>query len=137
MDTEQKYVDLAWFDVVLVDEDETRPSHHMLNEDVPVDGRVDFKRYYDKQYDDDPPDQTDEEGQPYWTSGSFPFRDHRKDDFPWEAFSDKPNFKQHPVWKWQNPERDPHENLTLNPSIGWGEPMFFHCYIRDGEVDWL
>jgi len=68
---------------------------------------------------------------------TFPFRDVNKDDEPWSAFPDKENYKQHPIWKWQNPNEDPHENLTLAPSIGVGQPTEFHCFIRNGEIDWL
>jgi len=68
---------------------------------------------------------------------TFPFRDVNKDDDPWAAFPDKPNFKQHPIWKWTNPNDDPHESLTLSPSIGVGQPTEFHCHIRNGEIDWI
>jgi len=68
---------------------------------------------------------------------TFPFRDVNKDDEPWAAFPDGENFKQHPIWKWQNPDEDPHESLTLSPSIGVGHPLEFHCYIRDGGIEWL
>lgn len=68
---------------------------------------------------------------------TFPFRDKSKNSDPWSAFPDKPNFKQHPIWKWENPNEGPHDNLTLSPSIGVGQPLEFHCYIRNGEIEWL
>lgn len=111
-------------------------GHHVLNADVPIDGQVEFHRYYREDEDDHVPSQT-HEGRPYWNVAEFPFRDHRKDDAPWAAFPEKPNFKSHPVWEWENPDADPHESLTLSPSLGLGEPMYFHCWVRDGEVDWL
>lgn len=103
-------------------------SHtHIVNDDVPVDGWVTF---YD-------PEKL-EALEPY-KHGTFPFRDHRKDDAPWFGRPDSEKWHRSPVWKWQNPEEDPHEDLTLNPSIGTqsDQELSFHCYIRNGEIDWL
>lgn len=102
-------------------------DYHLLNQDVPIDGQVCF--YY--------PDSLEVAGEGVW-SHTFPFRDHRKDGDPWAAFPDKPEHKSHPVWKWQNPEEDPYESLTLKPSLGVGhDGLSFHCWVRDGEVEWL
>lgn len=101
-------------------------DHHILNEDVPIDGIVAF--YYPGGLD------PDSEQAPW--SFTFPFRDHRRDDAPWFAFPDRPEWERHPVWKWENPEKG-RENITLSPSLGVGQPMTFHCWIRDGEVAWL
>lgn len=152
MDTEQKYVDCAEFytqlagepepgfiteyhengvenpdrNVIGYDPTESFRDHHLLNEDVPIDGYVQFYN----------PD-AGEQGEPFLFFG-FPFRDHRKTDAPWAAYAEKPNGKNHPVWKWQNPEMDPHKRLTLSPSLGVGrDELTFHCYIRDGEIEWL
>ena len=99
-------------------------GNRRIGEQPPVDGWVTF---YD-------PDLL-EAGEPF-KHGDIPFRDYRKTAAPWFAFPDKPAGEKHPVWKWQNPDEDPHESLTLQPSIGLhGSAM--HCYIRDGEIDWL
>lgn len=104
---------------------------HQLNEDVPVDGYVHF--YY--------PDRVKKrDGPAGWRSFSFPFRDHRKDDAPWFAFPDADKWERHPVWKWKNPDLDPHEHLTLKPSLGVGGgsgSITFHCWIEDGQVRWV
>lgn len=134
MDTDEKYRNDSLLEVELTDPwgtmDDERTTH-LLNDDVPIDGYVHIL-YRDP---DNPQSGRDEDGR--WYAGSFPFRDHRKDDAPWAAFPDKPKGKRHPVWKWQNPEDDPHEELTLNPSIGLGDPTYLHCWIRDGELEWL
>lgn len=69
---------------------------------------------------------------------SFPFRDAKKDDFRWLAAPDADDWSKRPIWKWQNPE-EPLFNLTLAPSLGisGNDGISFHCYIRDGEIDWL
>lgn len=153
MDTEQKYVNDADFYVRLASErepdfvteywrhriddpddpvvghrNEPLRDHHQLNEDVPIDGIVCF--YF--------PDRLDPDVDEGPWSFSFPFRDHRKGDHPWFAFPDREKWERHLVWKWQNPEGDPHENLTLKPSLGIGrDDLVFHCYIRNGEIEWL
>lgn len=105
-------------------------GHHTLNEDVPIDGQVTF--YFPDRLDDTG---ADADGALSYT---FPFRDHRKDDAPWEARPEAEEFSNHPVWKWENPEEDPEENLTLSPSLGiGGDDLTFHCFIRGGEIEWL
>lgn len=99
-------------------------DHHALDPDVPVDGWITF---YD-------PDLL-EAGEPF-KHGTFPFRDHRKDGAPWAAFPAKPKGKRQPVWQWKNPEDDVGD-LTLSPSIGTGDPVNFHCYVREGKIEWL
>lgn len=107
--------------------DDPLRDHHILNEDVPIDGVVCF--YYPGRLDD-----PDESG--VW-SFSFPFRDYSEDSAPWYAFPDREKGSRHPVWRWENPDRDPKASLTLSPSLGVGDPVTFHCYIRGGEVEWL
>jgi hypothetical protein len=151
MDTDETYLDTSYYvrlagetppvfvqeyyqsrindpDDTLVDHDpDPFRDHHVLNEDVPIDGQVAF--YY--------PDRLSPDVDKGAWSFAFPFRDYRKDGAPWAAFPEKPKWKRHPVWKWTNPEQDPHEHLTLKPSLGVGEPLSFHCWIRDGEIEWL
>lgn len=93
---------------------------------VPIDGQVTF--YY--------PDKV-ESGDPF-KYGDFPFRDADTDG-PWFMRPDADKWRRQPIWKWQNPDADPHEDLTLSPSIGRRADgdIVFHCYIRDGEIDWL
>lgn len=102
------------------------PQTHQLNDDVPIDGQVTF----------------------YWPNKlgtgeafiafDFPFRSVEQDDAPWFANPDADKWSRHPVWKWQNADTDPRENLTLSPSLGiGGDDLSFHCYIRNGEIDWL
>ena len=115
--------------IVGPDEYEARPARdtHAMNEDVPVDG---FVTFYDPNL---------------LASGdafkhySFPFRDHRKDEHPWFARPDAEKWSRNPVWKWQDPDADPHESLTLKPSLGiqGEEGILFHCWIRTGEIEWL
>lgn len=102
-------------------------DHHYLGEQPPVDGWVTF---YD-------PDLL-AAGEPF-KHGDFPFRSVGKDDAPWFARPDAENWSRHPIWKWQNPDADPHESLTLSPSIGTraDDTVTFHCYIRDGSIEWL
>lgn len=131
MDTEAKYRNDSLLEVDLVQEgSDWPPDHHALNQDVPIDGKVAIL-FRDPE---DPRGGRDEDGR--WYAGHFPFRDHRDDDHPWAAFPDKPNFEQHPVWKWQNPEEDA-DQITLKPSIGLGQPMYLHCWIKQGEIEWL
>lgn len=152
MDTDQRYVERADFYVRMAGEsmpewrrmyeqeraddpddsmiaflDEPLRTHHTLNEDVPIDGIVAF--YF--------PDEMDNiDGTPW--SFTFPFRDAESSTAPWFAFPDRPKWERQPVWKWTNADADPHENLTLKPSLGiGGDELCFHCYIRDGEVEWL
>lgn len=148
MDTEDKYLDTEFYvqmvgeappdfavdyyerrindpDDSLVDYQRELRDHHQLDKNVPIDGIVAF--YW--------PDQLEKEDGTPW-SFSFPFRDNRKDDEPWFAFPDKDSPKRHPVWKWQNPEEST-DNITLDPSLGVGQPPTFHCYIRNGEIQWL
>lgn len=129
MDTEPKYQNESELLVEMAGENDYTPEFHLLNEDVPIDGIVTFL------YRDEGNPSTRDDGK--WKVGSFPFRDHRKDDAPWAAFPDKPNGENHPVWKWTTPEDDPHESLTLSPSLGLGSPMYFHCWVRNGEIQWL
>lgn len=142
MDTTEKYLDDEFY-VVLAGErpdekfiytnrgvddihegSDIQPArdHHYIGEEPPVDGWVTF---YD-------PDLLDE-GEPF-KHGTFPFRDHSKDNL-WFALPDEEKGSKHPVWKWQNPDEDPHENLTLKPSIGMGDN--FHCWIEQGEIRWV
>lgn len=105
-----------------------RPAkeRHYLGEQPPVDGWVHF---YD-------PDLLDA-GEPF-RHGTFPFRDHHKDGL-WVAKPDAEKWSQHPIWKWKNPDADPHEELTLKPSIGMqsdGETVF-HCWIENGSIRWV
>lgn len=103
-------------------------GEHYLGDEPPVDGWVEF---YD-------PDKL-ESGEPY-KHGRFPFRSVKKGDSPWFARPDGEKRDRHPIWKWQNPDEDPHENLTLKPSIGKrnsdGE-IVFHCWIENGEIRWV
>lgn len=101
-------------------------DHHPMNEDVPVDGWVTF---YD-------PEKL-EAGEAF-KHFEFPFRSVEKSG-PWFARPDETEWSKQPVWKWQNPDADPHEHLTLTPSLGINgdDGIVFHCYIRDGEIDWL
>lgn len=147
MDTDEKYRDGGWFVVHMANGIGHPPPHHVMNHDVPIDGQIEFR--YPKTEEDLEENRGGRND--YWIAASFPFRDHRKNNDPWAAFPEKPNFEQHPVWKWQNPEdarRDDDSNLeydeevveetiTLSPSIGLGQPMYFHCHVREGEIDWL
>lgn len=90
---------------------------------VPVDGWVTF---YD-------PDLYDN-GEPF-KHGTFPFRSVTKDGAAWAGNPDNPAGERFPIWKWENPGADPHDALTLSPSIGLGDD--FHCYVRAGEINWL
>jgi hypothetical protein len=100
---------------------------HIVGDDIPVDGWVTF---YDpeKLHALEP-----------FKHGTFPFRSVEKDDAPWFGRPDADKWHRSPIWKWQNPDEDPHERLTLNPSIGRQDEdgITFHCYIRNGEIDWL
>lgn len=133
MDTEPKYRNDSLLEVHLNGEaqNDYPPEHHPLNDDVPIDGMITLL-YRDPE---EPDSGRDEDGR--WKAGTFYFRDHRKDDDPWAAFPEEDNFSQHPVWKWKNPEKDPHEHITLNPSIGLGQPLYLHCWIKQGEIEWL
>lgn len=131
MDTEAKYRNDSLLEVTMSEGSGHPPDHHALNQDVPIDGLVHLL-FRDPE---DPQGGRDQDGR--WYAGSFPFRDHREDADPWFAFPDKGEFERHPVWKWQNPEEDPHEQITLKPSIGLGQPMYLHCWIKQGEIDWL
>lgn len=116
-------------DSPLVGPAEYEPSpakeHYAGQPDLPVDGWVTF---YD-------PDLL-AAGEPF-KHGTFPFRDHRSSE-SWFARPNAEKWNRGPVWKWQNPGEDPHESLTLSPSIGLGGgEITFHCYIRNGEIDWL
>jgi hypothetical protein len=129
MDTDPKYRNDPLLEVEC-------PGHrdaHVLNEDVPIDGFVHIL-YRDP---DEPQSGRNKDGR--WYAGSFPFRSANKDDAPWFAFPDKDKGKRHPVWEWQNPDEDPNESLTLEPSIGLGSTgdWRLHVYIRDGAIDWL
>lgn len=98
---------------------------HYLGEQPPVDGWVTFYN----------PDLL-EQGEPF-KHGTFPFRDYRTDGL-WFAKPDEDEWSKHPIWKWQNPEEDPHSNLTLKPSIGKQDgKITFHCHIRNGEIKWI
>lgn len=130
MDTEEKYRNDSLLEVTLSEYAANQSDHHTLNQDVPIDGKVHLL-YRDPE---DPQGGRNEDGR--WYAGSFPLRDHRKDDHPWAAYPEEENFSQHPVWKWQNPEEDA-DQLTLNPSIGLGQPMYLHCWIKQGEIEWL
>lgn len=104
-------------------------DHHALDPDIPVDGWVTF---YD-------PDLL-ETGEPF-KHGTFPFRSVDTDD-QWFVHPDAQKGRRRPIWKWENPEEDPTEHLTLSPSIGMGmtepsEDPDFHCFIQDGEIKWL
>lgn len=101
-----------------------RNDHHAINPDVPVDGWVTF---YDPAL---------LESGDAFKHGTFPFRSVEKDG-PWFARPDGEKWSRSPVWKWENPDADPHESLTLSPSIGLGDPLSFHCFIRDGGIEWL
>lgn len=117
-------------DSPLVGPEEYEPSeardHHYLNDDVDVDGWVTF---YDPELLED--------HEPF-KHGTFPFRNHNKGD-QWFARPDSDEWDRHPVWKWTNPDEDPHENLTLEPSIGKRSDggVNFHCFIRNGEIEWV
>lgn len=100
---------------------------HVVNEDVPVDGQICF-------YWPDRLESVNDGNRPF--AFEFPFRDHRKDDAPWFAAPDANKFSKHPVWRWKNPDAQ-RENITLEPSLGIGDPMRFHCYVRGGDIDWL
>lgn len=79
-------------------------------------------------------------GEPF-KHGTFPFRAAGRDDHGWFARPDAGKWRRMPVWKWQNPAADPHESLTLNPSIGRRDTdsgdITLHLYIRNGEIDWI
>lgn len=130
MDTDEKYLDavLRW---------DSPPVHTQTlpGTEIPIDGFVEFRypRYQDDQPDDFRPDESG-----YYWRHSFPFRSVEKDAHPWFGNPGGGEWKRRPIWKWQNPE-EPVEEATLNPSIGMpsdGE-MAFHCYVRNGEIDWL
>ena len=137
MDTEPKYRNDPLLEVELTgaaewDDGDNDRATHPLNEDVPVDGFVHIL-FRDP---DDPQGGRDKDGR--WYAGSFPFRSERKDSHPWAAYPDKPNGENHPVWKWTNPDADPHEDLTLNPSIGMGgDDLYFHIWVKAGEIDFV
>lgn len=100
---------------------------HIVGDGIPVDGWITFYN----------PEKL-RSLEPY-KHGTFPFRDHRKDDSEWFGRPDADKWHRSPIWKWQNPE-DPVDDITLNPSIGRrgdGDEVTFHCYIRNGEIDWL
>lgn len=127
MGTDERYLDsvLRW-----------NPSmKNLAGTDIPIDGVVEF-RY--PRYQDDQPDEfrPDEDG--YFWRLTYPYRSIEKDEHPWFGRPDAEDFHRRPIWKWQNPD-EPLDEMTLNPSIGKrsdGE-IDFHCYIRNGEIDWL
>lgn len=136
MDTDDKYRNDPLLEVELTGESDWydgNRSVHPLNEDVPVDGFVHIL-YRDP---DEPDSGRDKDGR--WYAGSFPFRSTEKDADPWFAFPDKPKGERHPVWEWKNPDEDPHESITLKPSIGLGSAgdWRLHVYITDGEIEFL
>ena len=130
MDTDDRYLDavLRW---------DYPPTHTetLPGTDVPVDGFVEF-RY--PRYQDDQPDRFDPYESGYYWRHSFPFRSREKNDAPWFGNPDGGEWSRRPIWKWQNPN-DPIENATLSPSIGMrgDDGIDFHCYIRNGRIDWL
>lgn len=129
MDTEAKYRNDAELVVEMVGDEDGGPPYMVVNNDVPVDGRVSFL------YRDDGNPSGRPDGK--WIAATFPFRSVDKDGHPWFAFPDEPKFSRQPVWKWTNPDEDPHESLTLSPSLGLGEDLYFHCWVRDGRIDWV
>lgn len=145
MDTEEDYLDCDFyvrmagemppdFVVESYEPDEFNPAplrdHHPLNEDVPIDGQVCF--YW--------PDRLGDPEAKGWRAFDLLFRDHRKDDAPWSARPEETKWSKHPVWKWKNPGAD-REHITLEPSLVIRSPesdrITFHCYIRQGSIDWL
>lgn len=68
---------------------------------------------------------------------SFPFRSVEKGGL-WFSFPDKDKGKKRPVWKWKNPD-EPLSKVTLNPSLGIGSDgeTKFHCWVKNGEVEWV
>jgi hypothetical protein len=98
-------------------------DYHRLNRDVPIDGVVSF--YWPNRMD------CDSDDNPFYIS--FPFRDVRTDEYPWFG---KPKTEEFPVWKWTNPEKN-RDEITLEPSLGVGNPLEFHCNVRNGEIEWL
>lgn len=146
MDTDEKYRNDAIIEVEMAEHIEGahhgRPTH-MLNDDVPVDGRIHF--LFRKP--GEPQSGREKDGR--WFTGTFPFRSAEKDDAPWFAFPDADEWERHPVWKWQNPEEvldgdrvnpnEVEETITLSPSFGLrgDDGIYFHCHVREGEIEWL
>lgn len=133
-ETEPEWVQSYWDDRIADADsnvvgfgDEPLRNHHQSNPDVPISGIICF--YF--------PEGLDEDSEVNPWSFTFPFRDHRQETAPWAAFPEKSKLRQQPVWKWTNPSADPHARLTLEPSIGVGDPMQFHCWVQNGEVTWL
>jgi hypothetical protein len=127
MDTDEEYLDavLRW-----------NPSMRTLaGTDIPIDGLVEF-RY--PRYQEDQPDRFDLDESGHFWRLTFPYRSVEKDDEPWFGNPNGGEWSRRPIWKWQNPN-DPLDEMTLSPSIGKqsdGE-MDFHCYVRNGEIEWL
>lgn len=78
-------------------------------------------------------------GKPY-RAGPFPYRGEERGGKAYDINEDGDTTL--PVWLWVNDYEDP-SNLTLKPSIGWGEPdddddeeeWDLHVFIRNGEID--
>lgn len=127
MDTEERYLDavLRWND----------DQNTQTGTDIPIDGTIEF-RY--PRYQDDQPDEfrPDEDGY-YWRL-TFPYRSVEKDSPPWLGAPERDKWSKRPIWKWQNPD-EPLEQMTLEPSIGLrgDDGIRFHCYVRNGEIEWL
>lgn len=67
---------------------------------------------------------------------TIPFRSVEREG-EWLGNPDGLDGTRRPIWKWENPDADPHEALTLSPSIGMGAPdPHFHCHIREGAIQW-
>lgn len=129
MDTKELYRNDPLLEVRLAERDET-PNHHVMNRTVPIDGQISLL-YRDPEA---PQRGRKKDGRCY--AGTFPFRDYRKDDHPWEAHPDWDAATQHPVWKWLNPNQDP-DQITLEPNIKRGRKPYLHCWIKEGEIGWL
>lgn len=127
MDTEDRFLDsvLTW-----------NPEMDTAGgTDIPIDGTVEF-RY--PRYQDDQPDEFRPYENGYFWRMTFPYRDKRRDEHPWFRFPEEEKGKRHPIWKWENAD-EPLDNMTLSPSIGKSNDgeMVFHCYVRDGKIEWL
>jgi len=129
MDTEEKYLDCEFF-VWTVDgrkhnvpEDVNYRSRnkHSFGSMPEVDGWVMF--FSREKFENDEP----------WKYFDFPFRSIEKDG-DWFCLPDAEKGHRFPVWKWKNPN-DPIGDITLDPSLGVGD--IFHCWVKDGEIEWV
>lgn len=142
MDTESRFLDDSFYITLASDHaiDEYGKHVHGMPDDAtpasnrdtrvmgvnpPVDGRVTFYN----------PDKL-EAGEGY-KHFDFPFRDENREG-DWFGNPDEDKGRKYPVWKWEN-FGESLDEITLNPSLGVSPrgTTVFHCFIKDGEIEWL